>query len=31
MKMWLEQRRQAMPQLHLSDQQFVYNIYNIVY
>ena len=22
MKMWLEQRRQAMLQLHLSDQQF---------
>ena len=22
MKMWLEQRRQAMPQLHLSDRQF---------
>ena len=24
MKMWLEQRRQAMPQLHLSDQQVYY-------
>ena len=31
MKMWLEQRRQAMPQLHMSDQQFNWLLKCVLY